>query len=204
MWTKCSWACRRLSGACVSLRSAGVCVQWRRRLDRNRCRPHRASRRDTHRSLGAWRVHQADRRVAGGPGSSIGRKARHEAIGRLCALQTLWAEGVGYCTMKARISNSRVAGDAEPEPAATPCPATNVIGAGRQTARHVHDSAYFLLSGTGGLTPASTDRTSGGQAQAATGPKGPGSGALQELVDTRPTSALPARHAPFFTHAARA
>lgn len=115
MWTKCSWVCRRLSGACVSQRSAGVRAQGRRRLDRNRCRSDRASRRGTHRSLGAQRVHQADRGVTGGPGSSIGRKARPEAIGRLCALRPLWVEGVGYCTMKTRISNSRVASDAEPE-----------------------------------------------------------------------------------------
>lgn len=50
--------------------------------------------------LGARRVHQAGRGVAGGPGSSIGRKARHEKISRLCALRALWVEGVGYCTMK--------------------------------------------------------------------------------------------------------
>ncbi|GAA3478618.1 hypothetical protein [Streptomyces yanii] len=70
----------------------------------------------------------------------------------------------------------------------------------------MHDSVYFFLSRSGGLTPASTDRTSGDRAQAATGSKGPGSGAVQELVaqDARPTSALPARHTPFFTHADRA
>ncbi|MFD4762404.1 hypothetical protein ACFWOJ_27105 [Streptomyces sp. NPDC058439] len=70
----------------------------------------------------------------------------------------------------------------------------------------MHDSVYFFLSGSGGLPLASTDRTPGDQAQAATGPKGPGSGTVQELVaqDTRPTSALPARYAPFFTHAAHA
>lgn len=56
-----------------------------------------------------------------------------------------------------------------PKPAATPRLATNVIGAGRQTARHVHDSVYFFLSGSGGLTLASTDRTPGDQSQAAQG-----------------------------------
>ncbi|MFE2839867.1 hypothetical protein ACFXI6_54740 [Streptomyces mirabilis] len=48
----------------------------------------------------------------------------------------------------------------------------------------------------GGLTVASTDRPSGDPAQAATAPKDPGMGAVQDqaVQDTRPTSTRPDRH----------
>jgi hypothetical protein len=91
MSSKYSRACRRLSGAHVSRRTTGVrpVGHRRRRLDGDRCQPGRAGRQDPHTFPGAREVHRTDRGVAGGPGSSIGRRARREVTVRGCRQHSL-------------------------------------------------------------------------------------------------------------------